>query len=472
MLGAALARAELMEKLSDQAVTDELTGLPNRRAWYEHLEQALARAGRTSQPLSIVMLDLDGFKRVNDEDGHVAGDRLLKSVTSAWTGELRATDVLGRIGGDEFAVILELTDAEAARDDRHRGSTTSLAGRTAPRPALRSGTEAKTRRRSSPAPTPTCTPRRKRAPPAGSRCDAAARFDERPTGPSGMDDGGSHASVPVVRRPQPWRTSQLLPAVRRAARRARPATDRRGCRAPAAPASFGLAPPEAGARARGGRARGRYRRCSYSGAGSPGASCSSSPSRRGRFFVWTAWSAASPSSASPRSRSPRATPRRATPDTRKVSVSSWLGAGRDVLRVRTQQRRLAFEQRALDPRARRSRLPGRHRAVRGAEGASPRLRRADRAAENDLRRARGRPRARQQRARLNPRATESLVSQQAERRRRRARQPTSNVHGDDRASARPKPHRRAATSSSEHSAAAGWRPSTSPGTSSSTGRWH
>jgi diguanylate cyclase (GGDEF)-like protein len=116
MLGAALVRAELMEKLSDQAVTDELTGLPNRRAWYFHLDQALARAARTGRPLSILILDLDRFKRVNDEDGHVAGDRLLKSVTSAWTGELRATDVLGRIGGDEFAVILEHSDAEAACD--------------------------------------------------------------------------------------------------------------------------------------------------------------------------------------------------------------------------------------------------------------------------------------------------------------------------------------------------------------------
>jgi diguanylate cyclase (GGDEF)-like protein len=114
MLGAALARAELLEKLISQAVTDELTGLPNRRSLYQELDHALARASRTDQPLSVLVLDLDNLKQVNDEGGHVAGDRLLKSVASIWAGELRETDVIGRIGGDEFAVILELSDADTA----------------------------------------------------------------------------------------------------------------------------------------------------------------------------------------------------------------------------------------------------------------------------------------------------------------------------------------------------------------------
>lgn len=115
-VGAALARADLVVRLTEQAITDELTGLPNRRAWYQQLDQAIARARRGGQPLSILILDLDGFKHVNDQQGHAAGDRRLKTVTSRWAGELRTTDLLGRTGGDEFAVILELTDQEGARE--------------------------------------------------------------------------------------------------------------------------------------------------------------------------------------------------------------------------------------------------------------------------------------------------------------------------------------------------------------------
>ena len=114
IVGGALVRAELIEKLTDQAVTDELTGLANRRAWYHQLGLALARGRRTGQPLSILILDLDGFKQVNDEHGHSAGDGLLKAVGDRWARELRATDLLGRVGGDEFGVILELTDHTAA----------------------------------------------------------------------------------------------------------------------------------------------------------------------------------------------------------------------------------------------------------------------------------------------------------------------------------------------------------------------
>ena len=109
MIGAALGRAALMERLTNQAGTDELTGLPNRRAWYEQLERALASARRNREPLSVVILDLDGFKEINDLRGHAAGDLLLKTVSECWTRELRSTDLLGRIGGDEFGVIVEQT---------------------------------------------------------------------------------------------------------------------------------------------------------------------------------------------------------------------------------------------------------------------------------------------------------------------------------------------------------------------------
>lgn len=110
MIASALARAELMDKLHHLALTDELTGLANRRSWYDHLEHALARARRSAAPLSLIVLDLNGFKQVNDEQGHSAGDRLLRTVSACWSTELRDSDILGRIGGDEFAVILEQAD--------------------------------------------------------------------------------------------------------------------------------------------------------------------------------------------------------------------------------------------------------------------------------------------------------------------------------------------------------------------------
>ena len=114
MIGTALVRADLMRKLAEQAVTDELTGLPNRRAWYAQLELAFARARRSGQPLSVIALDLDGFKQVNDRLGHAAGDRLLRTVGAHWAAVVREMDYLGRIGGDEFAVILEGADADVA----------------------------------------------------------------------------------------------------------------------------------------------------------------------------------------------------------------------------------------------------------------------------------------------------------------------------------------------------------------------
>lgn len=101
-----LERVGLLARLESIARTDELTGLPNRRAWQEELARELPRARRHCDPLCVAMLDLDHFKRYNDNQGHQAGDRLLKRVAGAWTAELRATDILVRYGGEEFALAL------------------------------------------------------------------------------------------------------------------------------------------------------------------------------------------------------------------------------------------------------------------------------------------------------------------------------------------------------------------------------
>ena len=110
IVGSALSRAELLERLRGQAVTDDLTGLLNRRAWYDELEHALSRSRRSGRPVSVVLLDLDRFKQINDTHGHVFGDRLLRTVSACWSDVLRDVDTLGRIGGDEFAVIVEDSD--------------------------------------------------------------------------------------------------------------------------------------------------------------------------------------------------------------------------------------------------------------------------------------------------------------------------------------------------------------------------
>ncbi len=116
----AIERAAHLRMLEAAAVTDSLTGIMNRRAWDDALATETARAGRSERPLSVVVLDLDRFKAVNDQEGHQAGDRLLKACAAAWRAELRPTDVLARIGGDEFAVLLADCDLEGAQVLCHR----------------------------------------------------------------------------------------------------------------------------------------------------------------------------------------------------------------------------------------------------------------------------------------------------------------------------------------------------------------
>jgi diguanylate cyclase (GGDEF)-like protein/PAS domain S-box-containing protein len=112
----AMERADLLKRLDELSRTDELTGLPNRRAWQELLEHELRVARRTSQPLSVVMVDLDHFKAYNDQYGHQGGDRLLALAASLWRENLRETDILARWGGEEFGLLLPGCDAACAAE--------------------------------------------------------------------------------------------------------------------------------------------------------------------------------------------------------------------------------------------------------------------------------------------------------------------------------------------------------------------
>jgi diguanylate cyclase (GGDEF)-like protein len=107
-------RREYEARLRHLADHDALTGLLNRRAFEESLEAHVARARRYGAAGALLLLDLDGFKDVNDTLGHHAGDALLIRVAGALGDRLRETDVLARLGGDEFAVLLPMESGEAA----------------------------------------------------------------------------------------------------------------------------------------------------------------------------------------------------------------------------------------------------------------------------------------------------------------------------------------------------------------------
>jgi diguanylate cyclase (GGDEF)-like protein len=121
----AIERTELLERLERAARTDDLTGLPNRRAWEEQLTRELARAKRARNSLCVAMLDLDHFKAYNDRYGHQAGDRLLKESASQWEQRIRDTDLLARLGGDEFALALPDCEVDEASEllERLRSAT-------------------------------------------------------------------------------------------------------------------------------------------------------------------------------------------------------------------------------------------------------------------------------------------------------------------------------------------------------------
>jgi diguanylate cyclase (GGDEF)-like protein len=111
---AAGERERLLELLQTAALTDGLTGLPNRRAWDQQLEHELARVSRQDAELCVAVLDLDHFKLYNDTHGHAGGDELLRAATIAWSEQLRASDLLARHGGEEFTLLLRDCDEAGA----------------------------------------------------------------------------------------------------------------------------------------------------------------------------------------------------------------------------------------------------------------------------------------------------------------------------------------------------------------------
>jgi diguanylate cyclase (GGDEF)-like protein len=117
-----------MQELEHLASTDALTGLYNRRFFYRRLEEELARAARADSAISLIYVDIDFFKQVNDMHGHNAGDAVLKAVSSKVSETLRKSDVIGRVGGEEFLILLPNTECRTATliAERLREQTSGL----------------------------------------------------------------------------------------------------------------------------------------------------------------------------------------------------------------------------------------------------------------------------------------------------------------------------------------------------------
>jgi diguanylate cyclase (GGDEF)-like protein len=106
--------------VSTSAVTDELTGLPNARSLFLHLDKELARCRRTGESLAVLVVDLDGFKKVNDQYGHLEGNKVLQMTAAGMRACCREYDYVARMGGDEFVLILPGAERDAVITKLHQ----------------------------------------------------------------------------------------------------------------------------------------------------------------------------------------------------------------------------------------------------------------------------------------------------------------------------------------------------------------
>jgi diguanylate cyclase (GGDEF)-like protein len=113
--GVALQNALLHEREQQLAITDPLTGLYNRRGFFELARHELDRSHRFSRPVAVMMIDIDHFKNVNDQFGHAAGDLVLKELSRCYRETMREADLICRYGGEEFCILLPESDREGAK---------------------------------------------------------------------------------------------------------------------------------------------------------------------------------------------------------------------------------------------------------------------------------------------------------------------------------------------------------------------
>ncbi|HEY2704923.1 MAG TPA: sensor domain-containing diguanylate cyclase [Candidatus Dormibacteraeota bacterium] len=127
-LALAVERDRILSVRTMEASTDPLTGLPNRRSLVEHLERQLAIAERANAPLSVLMLDLDRLKEINDTHGHAAGDEALRAFARTLSSTIRRSDLAARLSGDEFVIVMANTRGRDARDvaEKIRAAVTAV----------------------------------------------------------------------------------------------------------------------------------------------------------------------------------------------------------------------------------------------------------------------------------------------------------------------------------------------------------